>query len=165
MEGMPTGEYPGKAFVEEGISLCRRGFWAEGSALLTRAMEGRETGTEFPGLAYTYFGVAIAKLERRRKDGLKLCEHGVRIQFYEPENHLNLARVHLMMNNRRGAVDAIARGLKIDPHHAGLRQLRKEIGVRRPPVVPFLSRDNPINRVLGRIRHDLVESGEKKTRP
>lgn len=161
---MTTGEYPGKAFIEEGISLCRRGFWAEGKALLTRAMEGREAGTEFPGLAYTYLGVALAKLESRKKDGLALCEHGVKIQFYEPENHLNLARVCLLMNNRKGAIEAIARGLKIDPQNSALRQLRQEIGVRRRPVIPFLSRDNPVNRVLGRIRHDLSQSTGQKSK-
>lgn len=157
MRLMPSGEYAGKALVEEGIALCRKGRWNEGSVLLARALEGREGSTDYPGLAYSYLGVALAKLERRRRDGLKLCEHAVRLQFYEPENHLNLARVYLLMDNRRGAVDALARGLRVDPSHAGLRALRKEIGVRRRPVIPFLSRDNFLNRLLGRIRHDLSE--------
>jgi len=34
------------------------------------------------------------------------------------------------------------------------------VGVRRRPVVGFLSRDNPVNRALGRIRHD-IKGGKK----
>ena len=89
------------------------------------------------------------------REGLKLCEHAVRIQFYEPDNHLNSARVHLLARNRRAAVEAIGRGLKLDPHHAALRGLRQEIGIRKRPVLPFLSRNNPLNRLLGRMRHDF----------
>ena len=89
------------------------------------------------------------------RDGLKLCEHAVKIQYYEPDNHLNLARVQLMTSDRKAAVASIARGLKLDPNHRGLKELRVEIGVRRRPVIPFLSRNNLFNQVFGRLRHKI----------
>ena len=78
------------------------------------------------------------------------------IAFYQPENYLNLARTQLLANDRRGAVSAIQGGLKIDPHQEDLLELQRQIGVRREPVLSFLSRDNLINRILGRLRHNVT---------
>jgi len=50
-------------------------------------------------------------------------------------------------------VRAIQRGLEAAPEDPRLLAARDAIGMRRPPVLPFLSRDNPLNRVLGRLRH------------
>lgn len=136
----------------KGLALCREGDWDRGLQLLSSAAEGRQGAAELPGLVYSYLGFGVARHQRRVRDGLKLCEHAVKIQYYEPENHLNLARVQLMLQDRKGAVASIARGLKLDPNHRGLKELRVEIGVRKRPVLPFLSRDNPLNILLGRLR-------------
>jgi hypothetical protein len=154
---MSTGSFGVRAIAEEGVALCRAGEWDKGIQLLGRVVEERGLSEELPGTAYSFLGFAIARFQKKVRDGIKLCEHAVRIQFYEPDNHLNLARVHLLARNRKAAVDAIGRGLKLDPHHAGLRGLRQEIGVRKRPVVRFLSRNNPLNRLLGRMRHDFQD--------
>jgi hypothetical protein len=154
---MSTGTTGPKAVAEEGVALCRAGEWDKGMQLLARAVEAKGVGDELPGTSYSFLGFAVARFQRKIRDGLKLCEHAVKVQFYEPDNHWNLARVHLLAGSRKLAVESIARGLKLDPQHAGLRGLRKEIGVRRRPVLRFLGRDNFINRLLGRIRHDLAD--------
>lgn len=153
---MTTGSFEAKQLAEEGIELCRRGDWDLGIQLLGRVVEERGVSQDLPGSAYSFLGFGVAKRQRRIRDGLRLCEHAVKVQFYEPDNHWNLARVRLLANDRRGAVQSIARGLKLEPNHAGLRGLREEIGVRRRAVIPFLSRGNFLNRFLGRIRHDLT---------
>jgi Flp pilus assembly protein TadD len=143
------------ALAAKGVALCREGDWDRGLALLSAAAEGRTSGEELPGVVYSFLGYGIAAHQRRTKDGLRLCEHAVKIQYYEPDNHMNLARVQLLMSDRKGAVASIARGLKLNPNHKGLKELRVEIGVRRRPVVPFLSRTNPINVLLGQLRSAL----------
>jgi len=50
-------------------------------------------------------------------------------------------------------VRSIADGLKIEPDNEQLLKLQHEIGFRKRPVLSFLSRSNPINTLLGRIRH------------
>ncbi|KAB2962273.1 MAG: hypothetical protein F9K18_10045 [Thermoanaerobaculia bacterium] len=145
-----TGEI--QVAAAKGLALCREGDWDRGLQLLGAAAEGRQGAAELPGLVYSYLGFGIAKHQRRVRDGLKLCEHAVKIQYYEPENHLNLARVQLMLQDRKGAVASIARGLKLDPNHRGLKDLRLEIGVRKRPVLPFLARNNPLNVLFGRVR-------------
>ncbi|HEY6100595.1 MAG TPA: hypothetical protein VIW03_14255, partial [Anaeromyxobacter sp.] len=44
-------------------------------------------------------------------------------------------------------------GLSLWPDHPGLVAARDAMGLRRPPVIPFLSRRNPLNVALGKLRH------------
>jgi hypothetical protein len=152
-EGAGRPEIPER--LARGLDLCRGGEWDRGLAILGALGQSAEKSA-LPGLFYSYLGYGIARCERRVKEGVKLCEHSIKIEFYQPENYLNLARTQLLANDRRGAVGAIRRGLKIDPNHADLLELQREIGVRREPVLSFLSRDNPLNRFLGRLRHKVT---------
>lgn len=140
--------------VWKGIELCRRGEWRQGLDVLRRVAEDDGRNAELPGLFYSYLGFGIARFDRRIREGLALCEHAVKREFYQPENYLNLARTHMVAGNRRAAVEALRAGRKIDSEHPGLAALHEELGIRRPPVIPFLDRMNPINRILGRMRHD-----------
>lgn len=138
----------------EGIEACRQGEWRRGLELLRRVADRKEPGAELPGLFYSYLGFGIARHDRRIREGVKLCEHAVKREFYQPENYLNLARTYLEANNRRKAMDAVVAGRQIDRRHPGLAQLHRELGVRKPPVLEFLDRDHFLNRLLGRMRHD-----------
>ena len=77
------------------------------------------------------------------------------MELFEAENYLNLARTCLLARDRRGAVKAVRAGLKVDRGNQKLLTLYKEMGVRGQPVLPFLDRANPLNVLLGRIRHAL----------
>jgi len=138
--------------VARGIDFCRQDDWERGLAILGHLAQAAEKSA-LSGLFYSYLGYGIARCERRVEEGKKLCQHAIRIEFYQPENYFNLARTQLLGNDRRGAVSAIFKGLKIDPNSLELLTLQRELGVRRGPVIPFLSRDNPLNRLLGRLRH------------
>lgn len=140
--------------LDQGLDACRRGDWKEGLRYLGRITESGHS-TDLPGVFYSYLGYGIASVDRRIREGLKLCKHSVKVGFHDVENHLNLARTCLLANDRSGAVRAIRNGLKIDPQNAELRKLRQDLGVRNPPVIPFLDRGNPLNIWLGRLRHSL----------
>ncbi len=141
--------------LREGIDCCRRGDWNEGLRYLGQVAERGNTGSGLPGIFYSYLGYGIALREQRVKEGLRLCRHSVKVEFYQVDNYLNLARTCLLARDRRGAVRAVKDGLKIDPHHAGLLALQTELGVRGQPVLPFLGRSHIINRFFGRLRHVL----------
>jgi hypothetical protein len=143
------------AKLREGIDCCRRGNWNEGLRYLGQVAERGDTGTGLPGLFYSYLGYGIALREQRVREGLKLCRHSIKVEFYEADNYLNLARTCLLARDRSGAVRAVRDGLRIDPHHSGLLALHKELGVRGQPILPFLGRSHLLNRILGRIRHTL----------
>jgi uncharacterized protein HemY len=143
--------------LDRGLALCRQGDWQRGLLHLGRLAEGMEGAerSSLPGLFYSFLGYGVARCEQRVQEGVKLCRHAIKVEFYQPENYLNLARTLLLLNDRQGAVSAVQRGLKIDPHQPQLVELSRELGIRRRPVLPFLSRTNPLNRFLGSLRHTL----------
>jgi hypothetical protein len=104
-------------------------------------------------LAMSWYGVTLVLVERNITLGVSLCDAALRPVPNDPELLLNSARVHVALNQRQRAARAITRGLVAWPDHPGLRAARDALGTRRAPVIPILSRDNPLNRVLGLLRH------------
>lgn len=140
--------------LRRGIELCRQGDWNDGLFFLGKiAQAGR---TDVPGIYYSYLGYGIARCQKRTEEGLKLCRHAVKLQFYEPDNYVNLARTALLANERGEAVQAVRKGLKVDRNNLELQALYREMGIRQPPVLPFLARSNPLNLILGKIRSRLL---------
>ncbi|HSS76138.1 MAG TPA: hypothetical protein VLV54_05270 [Thermoanaerobaculia bacterium] len=139
--------------LRRGIDCCRRGDWNEGLRQLGQIAERGDTG--LPGIYYSYLGYGIALREKRVREGLQLCRHSVKVEFYQADNYLNLARTCMLAHQRSGAVRAVLDGLKIDPHHSGLLAVRRELGIRGRPILPFLDRTNFLNQLLGRLRHAL----------
>ena len=58
----------------------------------------------------------------------------------------------LLANRRREAYAAFVKGLRLQNDHRGIIQDLKHMGVRRRRILPFLTRDNPVNVFLGRLR-------------
>lgn len=148
--------------LRRGIRACREDRWREGLDELTRLAQEREGEGGLPGIFYSYLGQAIARCEGRKRDGLELCRHAVQIEPFRPENYLNLAQMNVMVGNRRGAIRALRDGLALDSEHRGLRELQQRMGVRARPPIPFLSRDNPLNVLLGRWRHNARTTAEER---
>ncbi|HXO30620.1 MAG TPA: hypothetical protein VOA80_24980 [Thermoanaerobaculia bacterium] len=144
--------------MRDAIERCRRGGWREGLPALARIAEQETRPGALPALVYSYLGYGIALRQQRLSEGLKLCQHAVKMEFYQAENFLNLARTLVLGGHRRAAVRALADGLKVEPDNEQLLELQHEMGLRKRPVLSFLSRSNPINSLLGRIRH-LVHRG------
>lgn len=140
---------------QRGIESCRRGDWKKGLEDLKTARRGSRT-LDLPPQAYSYLGYAQAKVEGDLREGLKLCRFAVTQQFYEAEHYLNLARAQLLANDRKEAYRTIERGLRIDATADELHAMQREMGRRRRPVLPFLGRTNPINRLLGSVRHAIL---------
>lgn len=105
----------------------------------------------------SWYGVTLVLVERNSNLGIVFCDQAVRMAGPEPELLLNQARVHLSLNQRERAVRAILRGLELFPDDPRLAAARDAMGIRRPPVIPFLSRNNPLNRLLGRLRHRWLQ--------
>ena len=140
--------------VDTGIALCRQERWEEGLDLLRKAARKEVKETPLPGLFYSYLGYGAARFQRSGKEGLALCRHAVEKDPYQPDNYLNLARVYHLRSDRRRAVAALQKGLKLAPRHRGLSDLRDEMGYRRAPVIPFLPRGNALNKWLGKRRYE-----------
>jgi len=99
----------------------------------------------------SYYGYCLALALGRTRDGLSICRRAAASEFFSPEILLNLARVHLLMSQRREAWDVLMKGLSLDPDHEGLRGELRRMGIRRRPAIPFLERRHPLNKVAGRM--------------
>ena len=155
MQSMPPLRPELRDHAEEGLRLCRQGDWNKGLPVLASVLENRWPGEEAPGIIYGYLGYGVARFQGKVRDGLRLCRHAVKEEFYEADNHYNLARVHMLDNDRKSAVASIERGLRLNPEHPGLLDFKREVGIRRNPVLGFLDRNHPLNVLLGRIRHGV----------
>lgn len=145
---------PAEAF-RLAVAAARGERWREVLDLLTGVARRAETRGNLPGLFYSCLGVAVARCEGQRKEGVELCRYAVGIQPEEPDNHLHLATVYLMLGRRKAAVNSVAEGLELRSDHRRLLELRRRIGVRRPPPIRFLRRTNPLNVVIGQLRHRI----------
>jgi hypothetical protein len=76
----------------------------------------------------------------------------------DPDHHTNLGLVYLERNDRGSAIEHFHAGLRIQPKNRRIHKILRDIGRRRPPVVSFLPRSNPINVWLGRKRADKEEA-------
>ncbi len=143
------------AVYERGLERCRNGEWQDGLVDLAFLAERGSHG-DVPALCYSYLGYGLAHQRGQIKQGLRLCRHAVKLEFFQPECYVNLARTALLSDRyRRKAANAVLDGLEIDPEHPELLELRRQVGRRRPRILPFLSRGNLLNRALGWIRHQL----------
>lgn len=104
----------------------------------------------------SFYGLALAVVERRLDRALELCRSAAKEEFFNPELYHNLARVHLAFGFKAEALRYLRRGLMIDPEHRAMRADLAALGRRRRPVVGFLPRRHPLNRWLGQVRRRLV---------
>lgn len=151
--------------ARRGIELCREGRWEDGVDLLTQvynASDQRASSGELPTSYLSYLGYGIARYRGKRREGLALCEQAVKLEFYQVDSWFNLARTAELVGERRKAVKALERALKLDAQHAPTLALRAEMGVRRLPFFSFLGRGHFLNRLLGRLRHDFTP-GKRST--
>jgi hypothetical protein len=103
----------------------------------------------------SWYGVTLVLVERNSNLGVLYCDQALRLVGPTPELCLNQARAYLALGQRARAVGAVQRGLVANPGDPSLRAALESLGRRREPVIPFLSRANPVNRWLGLMRHRL----------
>lgn len=138
-----------RASLEEGIAafLARD---VEAAHVAFERAHRRDTGDP---RSMSWYGLTLVLVERNSNLGLVLIEQALRLAGPDPELLINQARAHLALNQRVRSIRAIQRGLELWPEDPRLVAARDALGTRRAPVIPFLSRRNPLNRVLGRLRH------------
>jgi hypothetical protein len=106
--------------------------------------------------AVSWLGYCIARERGQLAKGIALCRTALKEEPRNPLHHLLLGRILLLAGDKQGAIDSFLRGMEC----GGSPELRADLaalGVRKPPVIRWLKRRNPINRVLGRLRSRLVE--------
>lgn len=138
-------------YYKAGVFLLRRSRNREALLAFKQALELRPTDPRY----MSYFGLALALSENRVRESLKICENSVEKEFFRSELYLNLGRVYIMAGNRRKAHTAFRKGLALDRENFELKKELERMGVRKGPVLPFLDRRHPLNKLAGKVLHRL----------
>jgi Flp pilus assembly protein TadD len=104
----------------------------------------------------SFVGVSLARAERKWPTALKLCEIALGMKRNEAQLYLNLAEVYMAAGRREEALMTLDRALASLGRDARIQKARMKLGNRRSPTLPFLSRENVLNRHLGNLRHRIM---------
>ena len=104
----------------------------------------------------SFVGVSLARAERNWEPALKLCEMALSMKHNEAQLYLNLAEVYTSAGQREEALITLDRGLASLGPNTRIQEARLKLGRRRSPALPFLDRQNIVNRYLGALRHRIL---------
>ena len=103
----------------------------------------------------SYYGLSLSLAYKPKREYVELCERAAKEDGFDAELQANLAKVYLLARKKTKALDALVRGIRLDPTNKRLLKMLASVDRRRSPVVPGLSRDHFLNRAAGRWRHRL----------
>ena len=112
-------------------------------------------------LILSYYGWLQALVDKKYYSAVTACKkafigfkpadkHNAAVIY--PILHLNLGRACVAAGKKKEAVDSFTKGLKHDPYHVELKKEMQLLGLRKKTFVSFLSRSNPLNKVIGILR-------------
>jgi tetratricopeptide (TPR) repeat protein len=150
--------------AEERYRLGRRllagGGIRDATAAFMEAIEldSRQPSRSDTGAAryHSYYGLCLCLTRADIRQALHQCRLAVRLDRYRPDCWWNLGRVALSRNRFGEAYRAFTEGLKLQPDHVGLQQDIRRLGVRNQPVLSVVSRQHPLNVLLGIVRHRMT---------
>lgn len=130
--------------VDRGIALAKEGLYTEA----LKVFDENLGFTQNP-VAMSYYALSLATAEGLYDKAISLCLMAAEKEFYNPDIYLNLGRIFLLNGQKSVAFKAFRKGLRFDNTHPGIIKEVKRLGVRRKPVLRFLSRGNAVNKLLG----------------
>lgn len=147
---------PAREEFDLGHAFYRKQQWKAAARHFAEAERKCGADDVYRHLYMSYQG--LCQVYRGDVSGLNLCRRAAAIEAIQVRVFVNQALAELRMNHRKRACSAVALGLKIDRTDPTLLRLRDRMGVRRTPVLPFLSREHLLNRWLGRYTWQRLQS-------
>lgn len=142
--------------VIQAVEETKAGNYGDAISVFEKHLDRLAAGTigdkRVSAASFSYYGLCVAMLRRRYADAVKYCQISLRTNPLDPQHRANLALVYMERNDRAKAVQTLNSGLRLDKNNRRIHQILNELGRRRPPVIPFFSRNNPLNIWLGRRR-------------
>jgi tetratricopeptide (TPR) repeat protein len=121
-------------------------------------VEALRISSENP-LYLSYSGLCVG-MRGDLGEAQKFCSKAAKLSPQSPIILVNLGRVLLELGYRKEARDFFSRAYSLDNTSSPAALELSGMGVRRQPVLRFLSRSHPINQMFGKMRHRLL--GYKK---
>lgn len=137
--------------AEKGVRFAREGRYQDALKTFDEDLCFTESPT-----AMSYYAICLAKVEGNFERAISLCLMAAEKEFYNPDIYLNFGKIFLMNGQKSVAIKAFKKGLKFDSTHDGILVELDRLGMRRRPVVPFLPRQNVVNKLLGMLAQSIV---------
>lgn len=102
------------------------------------------------------YALALAQATGNVQTAVVLCQEAVKREPKNPNHFLRLGTVYLAAGRKKEAIRTLHLGLRVGKNPA-ITKLLQTLGQREKPVLPFLSRGNPVNKYLGKIRNSLFK--------
>ena len=134
-----------------GLGLFAKQRWKSAARHFGEAERRAARSDRNSQLYASYYGLALIRCGDI--SGLNFCRHAASAERKNATVFLNLTRAELSFSHRRRACNAVNAGLALEPWQAELLEIRKVMGVRRPPLLSFLKRENLLNKWLGMITY------------
>ena len=157
------GEYTVRDLLQLGMAALKKRKVREAAEMFYEVCQRfTQNGERVPPTALSLYALALAH-QSRLKEAIDTGRQALKRDPQNATTRLHMARIYLLADSRRRAVDELQKGLSISPKNPDLLALQQELGARRKPVIGFLSRNNPINVKLGRARASLRRPSAKKS--
>jgi tetratricopeptide (TPR) repeat protein len=101
-------------------------------------------------LWHSRLAYCIAKERGHLTRAFELCRNTMALDPENPLHYYYLGKVHLVAGDARQALQVFRQGMS----HGGSPEIERtlaSIGTRKAPVLPFLHRDNLLNKYLGKL--------------
>ena len=129
--------------IEKGVKEADKGNWLAALACFEKIVQSGGSP-----ISHSYFAVCIARERGQFNKAEALCREAI---VQEPDStihYLNLGKVFLVQGRKNDAILIFREGLSHGIEKRLVDELNK-LGTRKKPVLPFLKRDNPLNKYLG----------------
>ena len=148
------GKEFGSLAFSEGLTCLRNNRLVEASSAFERAVKEDGANVRY----VSYYGLIVALLEKDIPRAISLCRSAINSAPYHPELYFNLCRVYHETGQRVNAIKTLREGLSFEKDSLLLNMALRRMGVRRPPPIRFLRRENLLNRVLGKLTYKFRKS-------
>ncbi len=100
----------------------------------------------------SHYGLCVALEHGRYSVARKLCRRAIRLEPRTIVHLVNLGRVYRLQGNMKAAHETFLGAWQLDTSHPAPAIELSRMGIRRPPLLPFLPRRHWLNVRLGRLR-------------
>ena len=148
-QGNPLAELDGEELFKLGTEALEAKDYAKAHRYLQAALDRERTPDHL-----SQYALALAAHTREIEPSIVLCQEAVKKEPKNPEHFLRLGTVYLVAGRKKEAIRIFRLGLRVGKNPTIVRWLQV-LGDRKKPIIPFLSRTNPLNKYLGKIRMSL----------
>lgn len=141
----------GEEYLELGLAYMREKNW---DSALNTLLESQKRFSDLPEenvppMLFSALGLCYAMARNNIMSGLTYCQRAISMDEFQPHFYYNLGLIYLKTGDKKKAIAAFRKGLKLNPEHSGIWSQISQLGFRKRPVLSFLPRQHFLNKYLG----------------